>query len=141
MTRTVLPDDLFSELQDIEQRIARLESSRLPESVRVIGTTGQPAFSTGWSQYDNTPTFEWAGFYRFAGRVWLQGLVKKSTAAAFGDVIFTLPVGYRPAHRVLLNIQTNSVIGRVDVMANGDVVVQTANAAWLAFDGLSFRHA
>jgi hypothetical protein len=143
MTRIVLPDDLFSDLQRIEDRIARLERALRPEEIRYVGRTGQPAFKSGWTNYHVSYTL--AGFYRHLGRTYLQGMI----AGGSLGVAFTLPPEYVPKFdatqtqstaRLLFDTQANSTLARVDVQGNGDVVVVVGHSGWTTLDGISFPH-
>ena len=73
------------------------------------------------------------------GKVYLRGLAKNGTVSAYpGTAIFTLPSGYRPPHRKVLNVSSNGAWGRIDVAANGVVSLINGTNAWVSFDGLSF---
>jgi hypothetical protein len=62
------------------------------EPVRLIGTPGNPDFSSGWKNFG--PAFAPAGFYKDQlGIVHLQGLVDPP---GFSSSIFRLPEGYLP---------------------------------------------
>lgn len=74
------------------------------------------------------------------GRVFLRGLVNNVNNPT-GLVVFTLPVGYRPTtsgHLVFATIANNGM-GRVDVLANGNVIVNLGTAGWISLDNISFR--
>jgi hypothetical protein len=115
-----------------------------PEAWHLIGGSGEPAFATGWSNYATT-SFQSAGFFKdLSGMVHLKGLVKKSTAVAAPDTIFTLPAGYRPlagatGGSYLFVTISNSALGRVDVTTAGLVTVQIGNAGWVSLDSVHFR--
>ena len=110
-----------------------------PEAVHLIGAAGEPAFGAAWSNYSGA--FLPAGFYKHQERVFLQGLIKKSSAVVLGETIFTLPAGYRPANTALLTITSSSVIGRLDVYSTGPVNINQGSAGFVALDGLSWRAA
>ncbi len=81
------------------------------------------------------------GYYKDKmGRVHLRGLVANVNNPA-GLVIFTLPVGYRPATSGILIFPTlnNSSICRIDILANGNVVVNFGASGWVSLDGIDFR--
>ena len=108
-----------------------------PEPVHLVGTAGEPAFGTGYSNYGGA--FLPLGFYKHQERVFLQGMVKKSSAVVAGETLFTLPAGYRPAGESLHTIFSNSAAGRIDVYPSGIVQVNLANLNWISLDGLNFR--
>lgn len=81
--------------------------------------------------------FSDVAFYRHNGRVYLQG---RLTNCSLGQVLFTLPVGYRPGKTVALTSQANNAFARVDVYPNGNVSYLVGPAtADVTLDGLSFR--
>jgi hypothetical protein len=93
------------------------------EPVRIVGAPGEPPFESGapLGGADLQP-----GFWKDAlGMVWLQG-----TVTGGSDVIFTLPVGYRPAGTARFS--------GVSVEADGTVRT-AASPIWL--DGIVFRAA
>jgi hypothetical protein len=114
------------------------------EAWHLIGGSGEPAFATGWSNYSTT-NFQSAGFFKDpSGMVHLKGLVKKSTAVASPDTIFTLPVGYRPlaggtGGSYLFATISNSALARVDITTGGVVQVLIGNAGWVSLDVIHFR--
>jgi cytoskeletal protein CcmA (bactofilin family) len=95
-----------------------------------------PAFMNSWTNYDTT--YNPAGYFKDSlGIVHLRGLVKNGTN---NTTIFTLPVGYRPSNRELQAVQTNpNTIGRVDILADGQVTVVSGSNVWVSLDGITFR--
>ena len=66
-----------------------------PESWHYVGSAGQPAFGSGWSNV-GSPNEDLA--YKLLtekNAVWIKGYVNNATAANTAS-IFTLPTGYRP---------------------------------------------
>jgi hypothetical protein len=81
---------------------------------------------SGWVNYSPfvVAGYEVASCSRFGRLVVLQGLVTKSGGTpTVGDVIATLPEGFRPAGRLLFAVPTGgtNAFGRVDVLANGEI--------------------
>ena len=74
------------------------------------------------------------------GVVHLRGLVNRA-ASHNGIVVFTLPVGYRPSTsgKLLFTTQASSGLSRIDILANGDVVVTAGSTGWISLDGITFR--
>lgn len=71
--------------------------------------------------------------------VWLRGLVKSGSAQ---KPIFVLPDGCRPNYRQLHSVcSSDNVIGRVDILPNGQVSHITGGTAWLSLDSIAFRAA
>lgn len=127
---------------DTSEAIYRLRGSTAMISgwVLIAGnpTIYRPTLLNGWKNY---PNYEAAGYYKDSNnRVQLCGLVELGNAAS-GITIFQLPVGFRPAYRELFPIYSGGTIGRVDVLADGNVVVQTGDSAFLSLSGISFRAA
>ena len=99
------------------------------------------SYQNGWQDY--APQWQGARFYKdILGIVHIQGMVKNvggdSTA-----VIFTLPVGYRPA-KVLANSAIAATQGIVvpillDVCPDGSVVPEGTISNWLGFSDVTFR--
>jgi len=78
-----------------------------------------------------------------SGAVFLRGLVKKGAgvAATQGEVITTLPEGYRPAYIMYFAITASGgdSTGAIRVDPNGDVIVSLgASGDWTSFSRISF---
>lgn len=120
------------------------------EPWHVVGASGQPNFTDScWINYNfgGTP-FNEAGFYKDqVGIVHLRGLVSPWCAGrnGAGEVIFTLPAGYRPAEIEVQATISNNAINRINVRPNGEVVPELAigpgSLTWISLDGISFRAA
>jgi hypothetical protein len=99
-----------------------------------------PVFQNGWINYGLG--FADAKYYKDKeGVVHIRGLIKSGTFTP-NTVLFTLPVGYRPSTSggLIFTVDNAASIGRVDVQANGNVVVVTATTnAFLNLTGISFR--
>jgi hypothetical protein len=104
-----------------------------------------PTFQNNWVNYENT--YALAGYFKDSlGIVHLRGLVRSGTN---NSTIFTLPFGYRPVNRELhaaatygkINNVDSSTFARVDILADGQVVVVTGSSGWLSLDGITFRAA
>lgn len=106
---------------------------------RGLGYTGEfipPTFQNGWTNYSST--FEQAGYRMAAGSmVHLRGLIKSGTLSTTLPA-FTLPAGYRPDLQQLRIVNANNAYGRVDIKANGDVVIANGSNAYTSLDGISF---
>jgi hypothetical protein len=87
-----------------------------------------PTLLNGWVGYgsDYSPVY----YSRKNNVVTLIGLVKDGTSGT----IFNLPVGFRPAARLLTSTLTNSnALARLDVRLDGDVLAAgTYNASWFS---------
>ncbi len=91
-----------------------------------------PLLQNNWSNYGGP--FATVGYTKLSsGLVVLKGLVKSGSG-----VIFTLPVGYRPAANLLLQNSSNSAAGRLDIGSSGSVGLAVGNNAWFSLDGVAF---
>lgn len=105
---------------------------------RKIGGTGQPAFLNSWVNYDTTPGWQHAGFWKDPlGIVHLRGLVKNGTP---GSMIFILPPGHRPVSgsEIFATVAT-SAFGEIRVHSDGGVIHQTGSNSYVSLSGISFR--
>lgn len=95
------------------------------------GTYITPTMLNGWVNYSST--FQYAGYRKDEyGMVHIRGLVKSGTVP--DSVVFTLPVGYRPANNHIFSADGNSVIERVDVNPDGNVYARCASNAWISIE-------
>lgn len=98
-----------------------------------------PALLNGYMQYGFG--YANAAYYKDKmGRVFLRGTVTNVNDPD-GLIIFNLPAGYRPSTsgRLMFEVINNGPTSRVDIMANGDVVVITGTTGWVNLDGISFK--
>ena len=97
-------------------------------------------FVNGWVNFGGASNFNDAQF-RFIGnkQVQLRGLIKDGTITS-GTVLFTLPEGFRPAHRYIFTNLSGGAVGRVDVEIDGTVITLTpaASNVFLTLDGVIF---
>lgn len=92
-------------------------------------------YQNSWVTYD--VTYPPAGYYKDSlGVVHLRGMVKSGT---INTSIFTLPVGYRPAFRLLFVNISASALGRLDINTSGTVVQVTGTNTWVSLEGIAFR--
>lgn len=94
-----------------------------------------PTLLNSWANL-GTP-FETIGYYMdHLGIVHLQGAGTGSN----NSPIFNLPAGFRPAEQhAFFSIAQSESIGRVDVLANGDVQRVLGTNGYLSLTGISFR--
>lgn len=96
-----------------------------------------PTFTNSWVNY--SAGFADASYYKDQfGIVHLCGLIK---SGVMGSAAFTLPAGYFPAARELFGTMSDSSIGRLDVLANGECIPITGTNNWFSLSGISFRAA
>lgn len=99
-----------------------------------------PAFLNSWIDYGGS-VYAPVGYFKDKnGIVHLRGLMK---SGACGAAAFNLPVGYRPAYRLIMSTITNTGtgVGRLDVFATGDISpdVTLCNNSYFSLDGVSFK--
>lgn len=100
-----------------------------------------PVYLPNWQSYGfgYTPP----RYYKTAdGRVILEGLIRKTSAVNAGEVLFTLPIGYRPTGRLIYHADSENGGIRVDIDNAGNVyVLSTFNTGqnWISLTGISFR--
>lgn len=113
------------------------------DSWHTVGASGEPAYASPWRSITNVdPVFADPAFRKYPdGYVKLRGGVQ-CTAAVSGssNLIFTLPAGYRPTKRLVFAVQASTGAARIDVLADGTVVCDTALAinSWIDFDNIEF---
>jgi N-acetylneuraminic acid mutarotase len=96
-----------------------------------------PSLLNGWVNYDNT--FSNAGFQKDnENLVNLKGLIKNGNASS-NTILFTLPVAYRPAERLVFITPSSAFLGRVDILPSGDVMLINGTNTFIGLDGISFR--
>lgn len=110
------------------------------EEWRDVGATGQPAFQNSWVNYGGGN--EIAAFMKDAsGFVHIKGLIANGTQ---GTVGFTLPAGYRPPEAIHFAALSNNLLGRVRVLANGEVWINEGpmgSNGWVSLAQCMFRAA
>lgn len=80
-----------------------------------------------------------AGYYRDRqGRVFLQGSILQCGTPA-GELIFTLPAGFRPEKAESQPAITSGGVFIVSINIDGEVVVSSSGPANFTLDGISFR--
>ncbi len=110
-----------------------------------LEAVSSPTFGSGWQNYSvvHGNGFEDARYYVDNGRVYLGGLIRKTFGITAGEVMLTLPVGYRPQKQRIFTVSTEAGIVRIDVAANGNVVfngpAHNGGQNWVSLDGISFR--
>jgi len=101
-------------------------------------------FETNWENYSvvGGNDFEDSQFYKHDNQVFIGGLIHKTSGVNTGDIMFTLPMGYRPAKNRIFTTQGENGLVRVDVNSNGEVVIKATFDTvldWVSLDGILFR--
>lgn len=92
-----------------------------------------PPLSSGWVDFGGG--FAGAQYQTsFDGWVTVTGLVKSGT----DGTILTLPVGSRPAETLIFQTFTAAGTCRVDVLADGRILLANSSAAYTSLAGISF---
>lgn len=109
---------------------------QLWESVRGEADWTAPTLLNSWVNFGaGTAT---AGYQKDAnGFVHIRGLVKNGSG--LGTVVFTLPVGYRPALRMHFGSASNAAFGYFYVENTGDVVASVGSTTWFSLDTGTFK--
>jgi hypothetical protein len=100
-----------------------------------VGAGGAAPFVGGWVNFDGTgATWERAFYHSIGKQTMIGGLVYNSTTAyASGQVIFTLPAGFRPPEDLHVGVQNGAnAVCRINIMRNGDVKLNYSSAATAA---------
>ena len=135
VTVSSLDDDPTNEFQDLSFSNDTVYISDGTETYVGPETVIAPVLIAPWVNFGLGYTD--AGYYKHGDRVYLQGLVN---GALVGSILFNLPAGYRPTSIILFSVSANAASGRIDVLANGNVVYQSGPAGgFVSLDGLSFR--
>ncbi|MBL7746368.1 MAG: hypothetical protein JNM19_02975 [Chitinophagaceae bacterium] len=97
-----------------------------------------PVLLNGWTNHGGG--FANAGYWKDKeGMVHIQGLIKNGNITT-STILFILPAAYRPATRLIFNVNANNVFGRVDVLPSGEVMIATISSnAFLNLEGILFR--
>lgn len=119
MTIKAEPRTLEGDITDIYRRIRALEAAPGGaggcEDWRLVGAVGEPAFQNSWGNI-GTPEAP-VSFALCGGFVHLRGGFAGGTA---NSVVFTLPVGYRPAFQQEMVIPTTTSTSYAIVVVGTD---------------------
>lgn len=108
-------------------------------SIYTVGWT-DASFGTGWSNYGSG--YHNVGYKKVGDLVFLRGLANSGANAwsSYGT-IFTLPVGFRPAARLIFGTTCNSnAFCRWDITSSGTVQWDSggAGSGWVSLEGIVF---
>jgi hypothetical protein len=141
--------DLRRKIAEINQSLVALNSqiatinttiATINTTIATINTTITPtawtavaSFLNGWG---NTPGAGRDASYRKEGDiVRLRGRIRNGTMVA---AAFTLPVDFRPPYTQWFPVQSDGVVGSVEITAAGDVRVVLGNNGGIHLDPVSF---
>jgi len=107
-------------------------------SIITPGVWVAPSLLNSWVNFGSG--FATAGYYRDAsGVVRIKGLIFSGIITA-GTILFTLPVGSRPAEdSIFVAVSSGGVIAEVRVLINGNVTIHAGNNTWLSLQTVTFR--
>ncbi len=101
-----------------------------------------PTLQSNWRVFDSTTPgtggYSTPAYTKTSADVVVLKGVIKDGSTALDAPIMTLPYGYRPTHRLVFQTDSSGQASRVDVMPNGDVLVNRASSGWLVLDGIRF---
>jgi hypothetical protein len=109
-----------------------------PESLRVVGGPGQPAFGLGWENFNSTTHVPAAFYLDRQGVVHLQGEVSRRSGT--GNEVFVVPLGYAPERQ-----QTFAAVGNGGTFAviviepDGEVSFAGGDPGVLHLNGITWR--
>ena len=122
-----------------------------PSKIHYVGQPGERAFDAFWTNFGNSYSpvsfrKDQFGVVHLGGLACVDRDVSDACASARfpggGLTIFHLSSGFRPAARILFNVDDTNLKGRVDVDVDGSVALISpdVNAVhqYVALDGISF---
>lgn len=129
--------NLFKIIQDLEDKVTRLEKLPIVENWREVGSDGNPVFENSWTNYDAV-IYNSVAFYKDPfGIVRLKGVIG---GGSLNVNMFLLPVGFRPIKRLLLGVIGDAgTLGRIAIYNTGEVQAFGGPTTWQSLDGISFR--
>ncbi len=100
------------------------------------------AYQNGWTDYNNgadTNIYQTGAYTKSsAGVVMLKGLLRRVGTATSGEIIATLPSGYRPAENFMFQGESSGGSARIDIYPDGTIRFQTGGTGWYSLEGISF---
>lgn len=112
-------------------------------SARVAGLAvdSEPVAVSVNSPWVDASGFAGVSYYRtFAGAVRIEGAISAAGGSSTtGVVLFTLPVGFRPAATHVFSVRTNGGTGRIDVDSAGQVIMQVGDTVLTSLNGVEFK--
>lgn len=105
-----------------------------------VENTASVAFAANWSDYNNG--FTAGRYYKNNERVTVEGVIVKSTAITSGDIMLTLPLGYRPASKMIFLVSSANGPVSLEIDTTGNIIINTAfnvSQNWVSLSGISFR--
>ena len=116
-------------IETINDRVAELESETQPDWRDV-------ELQNSWVELGtvhNKPQF----YKTSRGLVSLRGIIKSGTTAS-NTVLFVLPEGYRAENKNIYPVLSDTGLGRVDIMPNGEVRIFSGGNGYFSLDGIEF---
>lgn len=68
----------------------------------------------------------------------LKGMIKRSGTPVSSEVIANLPAGYRPAERIMYQTSSADTSTRLDIQADGNILIVQGSGGWFSLEGISF---
>jgi hypothetical protein len=100
-------------------------------------TVYYPVLAATWSNY--SPAHQPASYYKdSSGIVHLSGLIKKTGAVASGEVVFTLPEGFRPLLALHFVAADSGAYCQLRIGGDGIAQAYYTIGAYVSLDGISF---
>lgn len=114
-------------------------SSPYGQAAATIPAWYTPTLQNGWVPFDTTPgSYSTPAYTKTnANIIALKGVIRDGNAN-LDTTIMTLPVGYRPTHRLVFQTESTGQASRIDVLPNGEVRVNRATSGWITLDNIRF---
>ena len=115
-----------------------------PKQIQAAPAWSTPTYASGWADYDAGTEWLGARYTKLSnGMIIMKGLAKNTSGStkAAGSTICTLPVGYRPLHRLRFSTaQAGYTASPLDVGKLGEVVINNslANGEWVSVSVVAF---
>jgi hypothetical protein len=107
----------------IDRMRIMLDNEQDQDDWHEIGAVGEPAFSSLWYSNDDLKFMRIGTLNKKYSQVVFQGSCTKSIASTMAEVIFTLPVGYRPPSAVSFDIFHPTTPYVISIDTNGEVSI------------------
>jgi carbonic anhydrase/acetyltransferase-like protein (isoleucine patch superfamily) len=108
----------------------------VPVQTNIQGTLviSRPTLSNSWVNVGSG--YEDVGYYKTTdGECYIVGLMSSGTV---GAPAFILPQGFRPKARMVFTCINDTGVSRVDIYANGEVVVSSGTTVFVSLSGIKF---
>jgi hypothetical protein len=138
-----IPTVQFGKTVDVQVQASNAAGTSTWSSAATVAVPvyATPQLQNGWQNYVGTGysggLYATAGFTRSsAGVVSLKGLIQSGSG-----VMFTLPVGFRPAEQEIFAVDGTGAAGRLDIYPDGTVQLPSGTGTYVALNDVHFTAA